>query len=158
MILVSSCLLGLNTKYNGENNAVELLIEYSRYGKFIPICPEQLGGLSTPRAPSEIIGGSGEDVLKGLCRILSDTGVDETQQYIKGAQEVIKLVNIFPVNAAILKQRSPSCGSTQIYDGTFLGKVKDGSGVTAVLLKEYGIPVYSEEEINRGILEKLILE
>ncbi|SKA95726.1 Uncharacterized conserved protein YbbK, DUF523 family [Caloramator quimbayensis] len=158
MILVSSCLLGLDTKYNGENNAKELLIEYSRYGKFIPICPEQLGGLSTPRAPSEIAGGSGEDVLKGLCRVLSESGTDETNQYIKGAKEVIKIVKIFPVKAAILKQRSPSCGSMQIYDGSFSGKVRDGAGVTAVLLKEYGIPVYSEEEINRDILEKLIFE
>lgn len=158
MILVSSCLLGLDTKYDGKNNIKELLIEYSRYGKFIPVCPEQLGGLSTPRVPSEIIGGSGEDVLKGLCRVLSDTGVDETQQYIKGAQEVIKLVKIFPVKAAILKQRSPSCGSAQIYDGTFSGKIRNGTGVTAVLLKEYGIPVYSEENINRDVLERLILE
>lgn len=158
MILVSSCLLGLDTKYNGNSNANELLIEYCCYGKFIPVCPEQLGGLSTPRAASEIIGGCGEDVLKGRCRVMSDSGVDETKEYIKGAEEVIKIVKMFPVKAAILKQRSPSCGNKQIYDGTFSGRKIDGEGVTAALLRKHNIPVYSEEDITRELLEKLIFE
>jgi uncharacterized protein YbbK (DUF523 family) len=150
--------MGLDTKYDGKSNANELIIEYCSFGKFIPVCPEQLGGLSTPRACSEIIGGSGEDVLAGRVRISSDKGVDETKEYIKGAREVIKIAHLFNVNAAILKQRSPSCGCRQIYDGTFSGRKIDGQGVTAALLKEYNIPVYSEEEITRELLDKLLFE
>ncbi|QCX33701.1 DUF523 domain-containing protein [Caloramator sp. E03] len=156
MILVSSCLLGLDTRYNGKNNSNDLLIEYSCYGKFIPICPEQLGGLSTPREPSEIIGGTGKDVMMGYCKILNCKGEDVTEQYVKGAKEVIKIIKMFPVKAAILKQKSPSCGSKRIYDGCFKGKIRDGEGVAAYILRENNIPIYSEEDINRELLEELI--
>jgi uncharacterized protein YbbK (DUF523 family) len=157
LILVSSCLLGLDTKYSGSSNTNELIKEYCRHGKFIPVCPEQLGGLSTPRAASEIINGSGDEVLYGTCRVITSQGIDETREYIKGAEEVIKLLDLFSISAAILKQRSPSCASKQVYDGTFSGKVRNGQGVTAALLGKYNIPVYSEEEVTRELLEKLIL-
>jgi Uncharacterized conserved protein len=156
MILVSSCLLGLNTKYSGKSNDSSLLIEYCSCGKFVPVCPEQLGGLPTPRAASEIIGGSGEDVLSGRCRIMSDSGDDETDEYIRGAEETLKMAKLFNVTSAILKQRSPSCGNKQIYDGTFSGNRIDGQGVVAALLSRNGIPVFSEEELTRELLEKLI--
>ena len=156
LILVSTCLLGLDTKYNGNSNENNIIMEYARFGKFIPVCPEQLGGLETPRASAEIIGGSGEDVLHGKCKVMTDRGIDETNQYIKGAREVVKLLKLFPVTAAILKQRSPSCGNSKIYDGTFTGNVIDGQGVTAALLKQYDIPVFSEEDVTSELLERLI--
>lgn len=158
MILVSTCLLGLDTRYDGKSNANELLMEYCCYGKFIPVCPEQLGGLETPRACSEITGGSGENVLSGKVKVMSDNGKDVTEGYIKGAQEVVKLLTLFPVTAAILKQRSPSCGSIRIYDGTFSGRIIEGQGVTAALLRKHNIPVYSEEEVTKDLLEKLLEE
>lgn len=156
MILVSACLLGLDTKYNGNSNANELLIKYSAHGKFIPFCPEILGGLPTPRPASEIIRGSGEDVLEGRARVMSKEGRDETENYIKGAMETAKLLALFPVTCAIMKQRSPSCGKNMIYDGTFSGARRHGKGVTAAVLEKYNIPIYTEEEITEDLLKKLL--
>lgn len=158
MILVSSCLIGLDTKYDGNSNANELLIKYSTCGKFIPFCPEILGGLPTPRPASEIIKGSGEDVLEGSARVMSKGGKDETENYIKGAMETVKLLKMFPVTCAIMKQRSPSCGNSMIYDGTFSGRRRSGKGVSAAILERYNIPVYSEEEITEEILKKILQE
>jgi uncharacterized protein YbbK (DUF523 family) len=89
---------------------------------------------------------------------MSDKGIDVTQGFIKGAQEVVKLLKLFPVTAAILKERSPSCGSSEIYDGKFNGTTMDGQGVTTALLREYGIPIFSEENMTRELLERLIKE
>lgn len=158
MILVSSCLLGLDTKYDGNANENELLIKYSDCGKFIPFCPEMLGGLPTPRPASEIMEGSGEDVFDGSARVMSKEGKDETENYIKGAMETVKLLKLFQITCAIMKQRSPSCGSKMIYDGTFSGKRRSGKGVTAAVLEKHNIPVYSEEEITEEILKKLLQE
>jgi len=156
MILVSSCLLGLNVKYNGESNAHPLLMQYSYLGKYIPICPEQLGGLPTPRSPLEIEEGSGEDVLKLQKRVINKQGEDFTAQFLKGAEQALMIARTFPVKAAILKERSPSCGVHQIYNGNFNHTLKKGKGVTAALLCKYGIPIYSETELKEGLLKKLL--
>ncbi|PKM38945.1 MAG: DUF523 domain-containing protein [Firmicutes bacterium HGW-Firmicutes-8] len=156
MILISSCLLGICTKYDGASNDCPLLMEYRQLGLFIPICPEQLGGLPTPRSPAEIVNGSGELVLAGLARVRDREGHDYTSQFLKGACEVIKIAGSFPIRAAVLKERSPSCGSSQIYDGSFSGIALDGQGVTTALLRKRGIPVYSEENLNRALLEELM--
>lgn len=158
MILVSSCLLGLDTKYDGNSNANELLKKYSNRGKFIPFCPEMLGGLPTPRPSSEIIEGSGEDVLCGSAKVMSKEGKDETENYIRGAMETAKLIELFPVTCAIMKQRSPSCGKDMIYDGTFSGSKRIGKGVAAAMLQRYNIPIYTEEEITEEMLEKILQE
>lgn len=158
MILVSACFIGLDTKYSGGSNANNLLMEYCKKGVFIPVCPEQIGGLGTPRTPSEITGGSGEDVISGKARVVDCNGMDRTYEYIKGAGEVLKLINLFPINAAILKEKSPSCGSKYIYDGTFKGKIREGQGVTSALLRKNNIPVFSERELTEDMLEKLIRE
>jgi uncharacterized protein YbbK (DUF523 family) len=157
MILVSSCLLGLNTRYDGISNDNPLLIRYCRCGKFIPICPEQLGGLPTPRKPAEITGGDGNQVLSGSAKIFSTSKEDVTLNFIKGSEEVLKILKIIPVTAAILKERSPSCGANYIYDGSFNSIKIKGAGVTAALLKTLNIPVYSEEEIDEKLLKKLVL-
>lgn len=145
MIIVSACLAGLNCKYNGENNRDERIVRLVQQGKAIPLCPEQLGGLSTPREPAEIRGGSGEDVLTGKAKIYTPSDADVTAAFIKGAGEVLKLAQEIGVQAAILKEKSPSCGSSQIYDGSFSGITVPGKGVTAALLQRNGLKVMSEK-------------
>lgn len=154
MILVSACLLGLDTKYDGNSNAHSLILQYSSRGQYVPICPEQLGGLASPRPPAEIIQGSGDGVLDGTAVVLDDCGGDVTRQFKAGANQVIKIAALFPVTAAILKERSPSCGVNEIYDGTFSHKKKMGQGVTAALLRHAGIQVVSEE----GLTEERLLQ
>ena len=156
MIIVSACLLGLNTTYNGEANVQTLLQKYCVRGKFIPVCPEQLGGLPTPRIPVEIINGTGQDVLAGRIAVQGEQGDIVTAQFIQGAKEVLKIVEMFRVSAAILKERSPSCGVNYIYDGSFSHRRMPGQGVTAALLKECNIPIYSEEDLNEDLLKELI--
>lgn len=157
MIIVSSCLLDIHSKYDGHSNANELLMQYSHLGQYLPLCPEQLGGLTTPRPPVEIIGGSGEDVLFNGMRARDEQGRDVTAEFVKGAAEVLKIARAFPVAAAILKERSPSCGSSLIYDGTFQHITKPGQGVTAALLRSHGIPVYAETELTRELLMQLLV-
>jgi uncharacterized protein YbbK (DUF523 family) len=124
---------------------VEEIQKLIREGKAIPVCPEQLGGLSTPRNPAEIVGGDGEDVLDGKARVMDRTGKDVTEAFIRGAYEALHLAKAVGAKEAILKEKSPSCGSCVIYDGTFQGKKKAGMGVTAALFQRHGIRVYSEE-------------
>ncbi len=156
MIIVSACLLGLNTKYDGKTNAHLLLLKYSSSGKFIPVCPEQLGGLPTPRSPMEIVAGTGQDVLAGRCVVQGERGDVVTSEFVLGAKEVLKIVDIVTVTAAILKERSPSCGVNYVYDGSFSHQIKSGQGVTAAILKEHNIPVYSEEDLTEELLLDLL--
>ena len=155
MILVSACLLGISTRYDGGHNAHKLLLEYAGHQQFIPICPEVLGGLSTPRLPAEIVGGSGEDVWTGRAKVLDIRGKDVTKEFMKGAQLAAQILKERPIKAAILKERSPSCGVHQIYDVTFTGQKKAGQGVTRALLRQLNLPVYSEEELTAELLQKL---
>lgn len=156
MILVSACLLSLPTRYNGSGDAMPLLMKYNYLGKYIPICPEQLGGLATPRMPAEILSGSGSNVLHDQGKIIDKEGSDLTSAFLHGAQQVVKIARMFPVQAAILKERSPSCGTHRIYNGKFENVLQPGQGVTTALLREHNIPVYSEEEMTAEILEKLL--
>lgn len=156
MIIVSACLLGLNTKYDGTTNAHELIQKYSSLGKFIPVCPEQLGGLPTPRSPMEIVNGTGQDVLLGQCAVHGRQREVVTSKFVLGAKEVLKIVEMVTVTAAILKERSPSCGVNHIYDGSFSHLIKPGQGVTTAILKEQNIPVYSEEELSEERLLELL--
>ncbi len=152
MILVSACLIGINCKYNGGNNYNLQVAELVRQGKAIPRCPEQLGGLPTPRLPAEIKGGSARDVLEGTAAVVRMDGVDVTSSYVKGALEVLKLCKDVGIELAILKARSPSCGKGGVYDGTFSGRLVDGDGITAHVLMENGIRVITEYELT--ILDK----
>jgi len=156
VIIVSACLLGLNTKYDGKTNASELLQKYCSIGRFLPVCPEQLGGLPTPRDPMEIIDGTGQEVLFGGCVVRGEQGEEVTAKFILGAKEVLKIAEMVSVTAAILKERSPSCGVNYIYDGCFSHQIKSGQGVTAALLKEHNIPIYSEVELTEEKLRELI--
>lgn len=146
-VLISACLLGVNTKYNGGNNKVEKLTELVKDVTFIPVCPEQLGGLTTPRPPAEIIQG-----IEKLS-IVNNQGENVTTQFFKGAEETLKIAQLYDCKYAILKERSPSCGSSKVYDGSFQGKVRDGKGVAATLLQDNGIKVFSEENINDFLID-----
>ena len=136
-ILVSACLLGIDCKYSGGNNLNEKVLEYIKDYEVIPVCPEIMGGLSTPRPPSERIGD----------KVLNNLGTDVTNEYTKGALETLKLAKLFNVKKALLKAKSPSCGKGKIYDGTFTSTLIEGNGVTVDLLESNGIEVISEQDL-----------
>ena len=131
IILVSACLLGVNCKYSGGNNYSEEVMEFLRDYEIIPICPEIMGGLPTPRPASEING----------IKVINVNDEDVTENFKRGAEETLKLAKLLGVKKALLKRKSPSCGSGEIYDGTFSGTLKVGDGITAQLLKENDIEV-----------------
>jgi uncharacterized protein YbbK (DUF523 family) len=123
------------------------IYELFQKGELVPICPEQLGGMSTPRAPHEIIGGNGANVLDQKARIGDKSGLaDNTMKFVTGAQKVLKIAEALNINEAILKQRSPSCGFGKIYDGSFSGNIVPGNGVTAELLHRNGFKILTEED------------
>lgn len=140
-ILVSACLLGVNCKYSGGNNlAVGLEEALTERGyTIVPVCPECMGGLPTPRVPAERVGE----------RVVNKVGEDVTPQFRKGAQAALEAALEHGCTVGILKKNSPSCGCGDIYDGTFTGTLVDGDGVTAELLKEHGIAVYNEDTYGR---------
>ena len=148
MRLISACLLGVRCPWGGDDKyKSERAIELAQVEPLIPVCPEQLGGLPTPRVPQEIQGGTGKDVLNGKCKVMNRNGEDITRQFIRGAEETLRIAQQFKVNVFIAKSRSPSCGCGQIYDGSFSGKLISGDGVTTALLKGNGIRVITEEEL-----------
>ena len=134
-ILVSACLLGTPCRYDGSGKADARLLKLGAKRQLIPVCPELLGGLPTPRPPAERVG----------ARILDESGADVTSAYLRGAQETLRLARLLGCKTAILKARSPSCGAGQIYDGTFSGTLVPGHGVTAALLAQNGVTVFTEE-------------
>jgi uncharacterized protein YbbK (DUF523 family) len=137
MRLCSACLLGVKCRYNGESALNKKVVALLKTEVLIPVCPEQLGGLPTPREPAEIVGG----------RVLTKSGKDVTENFERGAMETLKIAKLFNIKEAILKQGSPSCGCGRVYDGTFSGKTIKGDGVTAALLKRNGIKVVTEEDL-----------
>ena len=130
IFLVSACLMGLCTRYDGATKPNAECRDFLQKSICIPVCPEQLGGLSTPRPPAEIIGGDGRDVLQGKARIITINGEDVTASFIKGAQQVLQLAGIQDISGVCLKAGSPSCGVSEIM------------GVTAALLREHGYLLY----------------
>ncbi len=133
-IIVSACLLGVSCRYDGKSvPSPEVITLMDRY-ILIPVCAEILGGLPTPRSPSEIVGD----------RVINNDGIDVTENYLRGAREVLRLCKLYGVKKAILKEKSPSCGSNFIYDGSFSRTLKAGQGICTALLRENGIEVVSE--------------
>ena len=139
MLLISACLLGCACRYDGKSKPHPLAVELAWRGLAVPVCPEQLGGLPTPRKPSERQGG----------RVVMADGRDVTAEYRRGAEEALHLARLYGCTAAVLKERSPSCGKGQIYDGTFTGTLTASDGVTAELLTAGGIKVYGESELEK---------
>jgi uncharacterized protein YbbK (DUF523 family) len=152
MIIASACLLGLNCRWDGRSSKEEKLFLF--LPEIIPVCPEQLGGLATPRNPAQIIDGNGNDVLDGKAKVINDAGYDVTKEFIQGAQEILKISQLYKVTKSVLKERSPSCGVHHIYHGQSLA---DGMGVTCAFLRRAGVQVLSSEEIdNAKLLSKQI--
>lgn len=143
MILVSGCLVGLNCKYNGGNNFNEKVDKLLREGKAIPVCPEQFGGLTTPRAPSEI------KIIDGKRYVFNSEGVDVTENFYKGACEVLELAKKLNIKKAILKSKSPTCGYGQIYNGNFEKKLIDGNGILTQMLLDNDIEVINSDDIQK---------
>ena len=146
MMIISACLCGCDCKYNGKNNKNESCVELLKREKAVLVCPEQLGGMTTPRVPSEIIKNDGN------ISVISKEGKDVSKEFKKGAKEALKIAKLVDVKVAILKDGSPSCGSKYIYDGTFSGNKIKGEGITAKLFMENGIKVFSEDEAYKFLL------
>ena len=137
-IIVSNCLLGCNCRYKGDNCANADVRALAAAHTLIGVCPEQMGGLQTPRDPAEIVGD----------RVISKAGKDVTDEYRAGAETALMLAQLNRADFAILKANSPSCGKGIIYDGTFTGGKREGNGVTTALFLANGIPVYNENELD----------
>lgn len=149
-ILVSACLLGNKVRYDANDVPCEsqYLEKWQAEGRLVSFCPEVAGGLSVPRLPAEIQEKDGKAVLDGDAKVLDNQGNDVTDFFIKGAEKALETAKSNDVAVAILKEKSPSCGSSFIYDGTFLSVKKIGQGVTTALLERNGIKVFSDLEIE----------
>ena len=139
-ILVSACLLGTPCRYNGKGVLDPQVEALMREHHLVPVCPEILGGLATPRTPAERVGD----------RVRTEDGTDVTAAYERGAREALRLARLFGCQAAVLKEKSPSCGAGQFYDGTFARKLIPGNGVCAQMLLDAGIKVYGESRAQEA--------
>lgn len=138
-LLVSACLLGMHCRYDGGGKLCPEILALGEKHQLLPLCPELMGGLPIPRPPAER---QGE-------RIVDRLGRDVTGEFQQGAQQVLRLARLWGAEAAVLKERSPSCGKDEIYDGSFQGRLVPGQGILARYLREAGLPVYGETEIGR---------
>lgn len=141
MIIISACLCGFFCRYNGQNAQNKEALALLRTGQAVPVCPEQLGGLPTPRPPVELLHGDGAAVLRGDAQAVTAQGVHVTAAFINGAAEVLHMARLYGADRAILKNRSPSCGCGELYDGSFTGKIIKGDGVCAALLRQHGVHI-----------------
>ncbi len=139
-LLVSACLLGEKVRYDGNDNTVNQIIfeQWKQDGRLVSFCPECAGGLPTPRASAERVG----------ARIMTQTGVDVTAEFMSGAEQAVQLVDEFGIRVAIMKARSPSCGSGVIYDGSFAKRLIEGYGMTTDALIAAGVKVFREDELE----------
>ena len=149
---MSSCLLGQRVRYHGGDAhlASDILERWRDEGRLVPTCPETAAGLPVPRPPAEIVGGDGANVLKGEAYVGDRTGADVTAAFLEGARNALEVALAEGARLAILKDGSPSCGTSYVYDGTFRGQRSQGAGVTAAVLTQGGIRVFSEREIEEA--------
>ena len=138
-ILISACLVGDKVRYDGKSQYHPLIKELLEKYELVPFCPEVEGGLKTPRVPSEIV----KD------KVLNQEGRDVTKQFKYGAELALNICQYLQIKIAILKDGSPSCGSSEIHNGKFDGRMIKGKGITAALLEQNGIKVYSEKDIEK---------
>ncbi|HHX3318521.1 TPA: DUF523 domain-containing protein [Acinetobacter baumannii] len=151
MLLISACLIGEPVRYDGRSCSHTTLKLLFLNKKAHVLCPELLGGFSTPRLPAEIVGGTGQDVLDGKAKILDSSGLDVTELYLKGAYRTLDIARQIQATCVVLKENSPSCGSQKIYNGTFQGEKITGVGITTALLQRHGFEVISENEIEEWL-------
>jgi uncharacterized protein YbbK (DUF523 family) len=147
-LLISACLLGVACNHEGRGSPRPVVDELARHYRLVPVCPEVLGGLPTPRAAAELQGGGGADVVAGTgdARVVNVDGEDVTAAYRRGADAAVAIAMAVGAERAVLKARSPSCGSSSVYDGTFSRRLVPGRGVTAAALAAAGLEVGSEED------------
>jgi uncharacterized protein YbbK (DUF523 family) len=147
-LLISACLLGVACNHEGRGSPRAIVDELAKHYRLVPVCPEVLGGLPTPRAAAELQGGDGADVVagNGAARVVDIEGVDVTAAYRRGAEAAVAVAKGVGAQRAVLKARSPSCGSSAVYDGTFSRRLLPGRGVTAAALAAAGLEVGSEED------------
>ncbi|WP_299976898.1 DUF523 domain-containing protein [Desulfobacula sp.] len=150
-ILISACLAGDLVRYDGKRVPLKdvLLSQWSRKGRLVKVCPEVSGGLKIPRHQIQLVEGNGRDVLEGKARAVDIVGNDVTLPFIKGAEYALSLAEKYDIKIAILKEKSPSCGVHRIYDGHFVSNLIPGFGVTAAILMQDGITVFSENELDQ---------
>ncbi|MGQ0335146.1 DUF523 domain-containing protein [Halomonas elongata] len=150
-LLISACLLGQPVRYDGraKTQQSDILARWRKEGRLVTVCPEVQAGLATPRAPAEIEGGGGAEVLAREARVMTRDGEDVSVAFRYGADLALALCRRHRIRFAILTEGSPSCGSQRIYDGCFDGHTVAGMGVTTALLTQYGIRVFNQEEIAR---------
>lgn len=150
-ILVSACLLGEVVRYDGTQFATDSqLARWQQQGRLVSVCPEVAGGLPVPRSPAEIVGGDGGQVLAGDAQVIVATREPVTDYFLRGAFKALALCEKHQIQLAILKSRSPSCGNEQCYDGGFNRRLVEGQGVTAALLQQHGIRVFSELQLEEA--------
>jgi len=147
LVLVSACLAGCECRFDGSANPDSEVARLVDEGRAVLVCPEEDGGLATPRPPAEIVGGDGHDVIAGRARVMTRSGADVTDAYVAGAYRALEAAREAGATRAILKARSPSCGTGVIYDGTFTRTRIEGDGVTAALLRSEGIEVVTDEDL-----------
>lgn len=149
-ILISACLMGELCRYDGKQKKLDhhLIRKWETQGRLVPFCPEVAGGLKIPRPPAQIINGDGLDVLENKARVQTSSGEDVTQAFVTGALVALELTRTHGIKIAILKAKSPSCGSDYIYDGTFENRLVPGIGVTTAVFRGNGVDVFSELEIQ----------
>jgi uncharacterized protein YbbK (DUF523 family) len=159
-VLVSACLLGEKVRYNGAAASTDdaVLATWLEEGRVVSFCPEVAGGLGVPRPAAEILGGDGDAVLATRALVMTRLGTDVTTNFLDGAHQAVAAAQSHGVRLAILKDGSPSCGSTSIYDGTFTGTRRQGRGVTAALLEGAGIRVFSERNLREAQEYLTVLE
>ena len=145
MYLVSACLAGVNCRYDGKDSADKKVVELVNQGKAIPVCPEQLGGLSTPRISCELVNQPGDK------KIINKEGTDRTKEFCLGAERTLAIAKALGIKKAIMKSKSPSCGCGQIYDGSFTGRLIPGNGMAVELLLQNGIEVITEKDLLENI-------
>lgn len=148
VIAISACLMGSKCRYNGSSALNNELFELVKNRSVLLFCPELLANLPTPRAPVEIVGGNGYDVIKGQAMVMDKDGINMTEAFMGGAQRAVDLFKKHTVSAVILKERSPSCGINEIYDGRFLRTLVKGCGVLTALLLHNGFKIFSDEELH----------
>lgn len=149
-VLISACLLNLPVRYNGKALPLHdpLISLWRSQKRLLPFCPEVAAGLPTPRPPAEIIAGDGAAVLEGGAQVLDSQGQNLTTVFFQGAQQALALAQKSGARLAILTEKSPSCGSQQIYNGQFKGQLQSGMGVTSALLEAHGIRVFNQHQLN----------
>ena len=151
-VIVSACLLGAEVRYHGGSARIDspILRRWQEQGRVVGLCPEVAAGLGTPRSAAEAVRGDGTKVLNGVAAVITSDGRDVTDAFVAGAEHAVAVAQELGIRIAVLKTRSPSCGTGEIYDGSFSGRLVTGTGVTAAALRRSGVRVFNEEQLDEA--------